>query len=321
MICGWHLLLVSAVWLTVAKPVAALEISLPANARQTVERNTNPDSYRAPIGVFADGQVARINIEGDVRRAAWRLDSPGLTPLQVMGPLRTQLVSAGFDVVLDCASADCGGFDFRFATETLPGPNMYVNIRAYHFVTAIRPAGDTPNEVITIFASTSATSAYVQIIQAGKLSQGSVAVVATAALSVKERPTTSQNITVGNFSERLLGQGHAVLADLDFSTGTSDLGQGPFGSLEKLAAFLAAQPGINVALVGHTDSVGSLDGNIALSRKRAQSVRDRLINTYGINAARLGAQGMGYLAPIASNLDAAGREGNRRVEVIILSTE
>ena len=311
----WFICTVAA-FLGWASAGAALELALPSNAAQTAERNTAPDLYAAPVGVFADGKVAQIEIEGDVRRAAWRLDSPGLTPLQVMRPLRDQLGSAGFKIVLDCASQTCGGFDFRFATETLPGPNMYVNIRAFHFVTAMRSTATAPQEVITILTSTSATSAYVQIIQAGALETGSIAIAATADL-----PTISLPIAPHDLSAQLLDVGHVVLSDLDFDTGTSDLGKGPFASLEKLTTFLNANPAVQVALVGHTDSVGSLDGNIALSRRRAQSVRARLIDVYGIQAARMEAQGMGYLSPVASNLNEAGREANRRVEVVLLSAE
>lgn len=48
-------------------------------------------------------------------------------------PLRDQLIEAGYDVVLDCDQNTCGGFDFRFGTEVLPAPDMYVNIRAFRF--------------------------------------------------------------------------------------------------------------------------------------------------------------------------------------------
>lgn len=295
---------------------AALDLSLPANAVQTVERNTSPDRYAAPLGVFEKGSVAKLDIEGDVRRAAWRLDAPGLTPLQVMRPLRAQLTDAGFDILLDCASETCGGFDFRFATETLPGPNMYVNIRAFHFVTAVRPTADDPKEVITVLTSTSATSAYTQIIQAGSLAEGTVGPTVTADLPVAVPQAEQQDL-----SAQLMRVGHAVLGDLDFATGTSNLGQGPFASLAALTAFLNARPSMKIALVGHTDSVGGLDGNIALSRRRARSVRARLIDEFGVDAGRIEAEGMGYLAPVASNLTAAGRDANRRVEVVVLSAE
>ncbi len=311
-----YYILVAMALIASANSAAALDISLPLNAEQTAERNTGPDRYSAPVTVFENGVIEKVEVEGDVRRASWRLDSAGLTPLQVMQPLRAQLVAAGFEIVLDCASQTCGGFDFRFAVETLPGPNMYVNIRAYHFVTAVRPSASAPKEVITVLTSTSATSAYVQIIQAGNLADGKADVAATADLPATVQPTAAQDM-----SSQLLRVGHAVMADLDFETGTSDLGKGPFASLSTLAAFLNSEPAIKVALVGHTDSVGGLDGNIALSRRRAQSVRARLIEVYGIEAARVDAQGMGYLAPVASNLSETGREANRRVEVVVLSGE
>ncbi len=307
----------AALCLPLAGPALALDLALPATARLTVARDTDPDRYLAPVGVFAEGQVAKVSVDGAVRRAAWRLDLPGLTPLQVMRPLRTQIEDAGYDIVLDCVSAECGGFDFRFATETLPGPNMYVNIRAFQFVTGLRAAPDgTTKEVITVLASTSATSAYVQIIQAGQAGGGELAVTRS-----DDIPVTTQPITEGDTTAELLRRGHQVLDGLDFETGSSDLGKGPFDALEKLGGFLTERPNMRIALVGHTDSVGGLDGNIALSRQRARSVRQRLIDAYGIAADRLEAEGMGYLSPLASNLTAEGRDANRRVEAILLSED
>lgn len=299
--------------LMMAGPAGAVEFNLPATARQTVERNTGPDIYDAPVGVFADGKVAVVTLEGSVQRGAWRLDSPGLTPFQVMRPLRTQLVAAGYEVALDCRDVVCGGFDFRFATETLPGPNMYVNIRAFQFVTGLRVVNGDLREAVTILASTSATSAYVQIIRAGTDATRELKVKADTDLPVAENLADPEDV-----SAALLGRGHKVLEGLDFDTGSTALGEGPFASLTDLAAFLDNRPDVRVALVGHTDTVGGLDANIAVSRARARSVRQRLIDHHGVNPARLDAEGMGYLAPLASNLQAAGREQNRRVEAVLL---
>ncbi|MFG6529543.1 MULTISPECIES: OmpA family protein [unclassified Sulfitobacter] len=302
-----------------AAPAAALELALPSTARLTAERNTAPDRYAAPVGVYAEGQVARVNVDGDLRRAAWRMDTPGLTALQVMRPLRRQLEEAGFDIVLDCAARECGGFDFRFAIEVLPGPNMYVNLRAFHFITALRRGEDgTPTEAISILASTAATSAYVQIIQArsGDAAEGDSPPVTPAATG--EVPLAS---ATGDFAATLKTEGHLVLNRLEFETGTSALGPGPFATLARLAELLKAEPGLRVALVGHTDAVGSLDANTALSRRRAEAVRDRLVERYDVAPNRLEAQGAGYLAPRDSNLTEAGREQNRRVEVVVLSVQ
>lgn len=297
-----------------AAPVAALDITLPATARQTVARNTSPDVYSAPSGVFQNGAVPTFIIEGEVRRAAWRLESPGLTPLQIMRPLRQQLQAAGLEIILDCASTTCGGFDFRFATETLPGPNMYVNIRRYHFVSAVRKVAGQVTEVVTVLTSTSTSSAYVQIIQAGALDQGGVSIATTAELPIAQQPVGADDLAA-----RLLRDGHVLLADLEFSTGNTNLGPGPYKTLQKLAAFMERRPEMRIALVGHTDTVGGLDGNITISKQRAQSVRQRLASAFGIGLDRMDAEGMGYLAPLTNNLDAKGREQNRRVEAILLS--
>lgn len=289
-------------------PAHALDLALPSNARETAQRVTQADSYAAPVGVYRDGALPTVALEGEVRRKVWRIPSPGLTTLQVLDPLRTQLLQAGWDVVLDCDARSCGGFDFRFAIEVLPAPNMYVNLRAYRFITALRGAPDSPGAAVTVLVSTTPTDAFVQVIS----------VTGTDA-RVAAEPGAAPIVQASSLSDALLADGHAVLDGLDFATGSTALGAGPFPSLEALARLLRARPGLQVALVGHTDSVGDLDTNITLSRARAASVRDRLVRDYGIGPARLRAEGMGYLAPVGNNLNAAGREANRRVEVVLLA--
>ena len=78
---------------------------------------------------------------------------------------------------------------------------------------------------------------------------------------------------------------------------------------------------MQVAIVGHTDTTGALETNIAVSRARAEAVRDLLITEYEVRAAQVDAAGMGYLGPRASNLTADGRKANRRVEIILLREE
>jgi OOP family OmpA-OmpF porin len=108
---------------------------------------------------------------------------------------------------------------------------------------------------------------------------------------------------------------------LDFGTGAADLTEGRYESLAALADWLKANPDKTVALVGHTDASGGLDGNIVISKRRAESVRARLIAAYDIPPAQIEAQGVGYLSPIGSNLTEEGRQKNRRVEAILTSTQ
>ena len=109
-----------------------------------------------------------------------------------------------------------------------------------------------------------------------------------------------------------------MLADLDFGTGAAALGAGPFASLAALAEYLKADPARRIALVGHTDTVGGYDANLALSRRRARAVMDRLAKAHGVPPAQMEAEGIAYLAPRASNTARAGREANRRVEAVLL---
>lgn len=90
--------------------------------------------------------------------------------------------------------------------------------------------------------------------------------------------------------------------------------------LDALVAYLAANPDRQILLVGHTDAVGSLAGNRALSQRRAAAVAEYLRGA-GADAAQIASEGAGYLAPIASNLTEAGRRANRRVEAVLLPRE
>jgi OmpA-OmpF porin, OOP family len=317
-LCRIVVLLVSA-----GLPAAAFEPELPIGARLTAERISELDSFEAPVAVFDGASVPVVTLEGRIIRRSWRVNSPGLTPLQVMVPVREQLVAQGYDLVFECAAKDCGGFDFRFSTEVLPGPNMYVNISRYRYLTALRGNRDAPREAVGVLSSTTADSAYVQIITADTDVDLDEVVPAQvqAPLDVPTDAPVDPETDTGAFEQKLVTQGHIILQDLDFATGTSDLGPGPFASLTELAAVLRARRDWRLALVGHTDVVGGLETNIAISRARARSVRDRLVSEHGVDGERLDAEGMGYLAPIASNLTEEGRALNRRVEAVLINSE
>jgi outer membrane protein OmpA-like peptidoglycan-associated protein len=86
--------------------------------------------------------------------------------------------------------------------------------------------------------------------------------------------------------------------------------------LAKLSGIVLAYPSLRLALEGHTDSIGTDEYNQTLSEKRAYGVRDYLV-AQGINGNNLTAVGMGKSGPIASNDNAAGRQQNRRVEMVV----
>jgi outer membrane protein OmpA-like peptidoglycan-associated protein len=107
-----------------------------------------------------------------------------------------------------------------------------------------------------------------------------------------------------------------TLGDVLFETGRSGLKMGATGNLNKLVAFLNEYPDRTALIEGYTDSVGTEDYNQGLSERRADSVKSYLVGE-GIGTTRLSASGRGERDPVASNDSAAGRQQNRRVEVII----
>ncbi|MGZ5443054.1 MAG: OmpA family protein [Thermoanaerobaculia bacterium] len=107
-----------------------------------------------------------------------------------------------------------------------------------------------------------------------------------------------------------------TLPGLFFDTGKSALKAGARNALGKIADQLRANADVRIAIEGHTDSVGSDALNQALSEKRAAAVRDYLVSR-GLPADRMTMTGLGETAPVATNDTAAGRQQNRRVELII----
>lgn len=108
-----------------------------------------------------------------------------------------------------------------------------------------------------------------------------------------------------------------VLKGVNFLPGSADLTADAKKVLDETSASLTGQTGLKVEVGGHTDASGADAVNMALSQRRAESVRKYLIGK-GIAADRLVAKGYGETQPIADNKTAAGRSTNRRVELKIL---
>jgi outer membrane protein OmpA-like peptidoglycan-associated protein len=129
--------------------------------------------------------------------------------------------------------------------------------------------------------------------------------------------------------ERLMQQLNAVLEtretarglivninDVLFDFNKYTLKPGAREKMAKVSGILLAYPGLKLQLEGHTDSVGGDDYNLTLSQQRADAVRDFLVEQ-GVPVANISAVGLGKSDPVASNDTAAGRQQNRRVELVV----
>lgn len=310
-------ILALVLWVMPDGSSAALELDLPGQPTLSAEVIRNPDSYMLPVGPWTDGRIPTTQVSGRVLQQAWRLQASGITTGQIIAPLRKQVTDLGYEILLDCSGRQCGGFDFRFETRILPAPDMFVDLFDYRFLAARKRDGPE-GEAISILVSRSAGTGYVQLIQ----------VTPPGGTPVPTRPADSEKETARSgvtelppVAEEIESEGHVILRDLEFETGSAQLGPGPFPSLVALAEYLRANPSRRIAVVGHTDSTGTLETNISLSRQRASEVMARLVEKHGIPAGQLESGGMGYLAPVAPNVTGAGREANRRVEAVLVNSE
>jgi len=107
-----------------------------------------------------------------------------------------------------------------------------------------------------------------------------------------------------------------TLGDVLFGVNQATLTPGAMNSLSTLVTFLKEHPERHVIIEGYTDSTGSESYNLELSQRRAEAVRNLLVQN-GIEASRITATGYGEGSPVAPNTTEAGRLQNRRVEVVL----
>jgi outer membrane protein OmpA-like peptidoglycan-associated protein len=112
----------------------------------------------------------------------------------------------------------------------------------------------------------------------------------------------------------------SLASDVLFTSGSADLYPGGRDKLRNLAAVLNRYPRTLIQIAGHTDSRGSEQSNLDLSRRRAQAVADELIAD-GVSRVRITTRGLGESQPIATNDTPEGRAQNRRVEINVVPDE
>jgi outer membrane protein OmpA-like peptidoglycan-associated protein len=106
------------------------------------------------------------------------------------------------------------------------------------------------------------------------------------------------------------------MSDVLFDTGKYSLKSGAREKLAKVAGILLAYPSLNIEVGGYTDNVGGDEMNQRLSDHRAGSVRDYLVQE-GVATSSVTAKGFGNTLPVSSNDNSAGRQRNRRVELLV----
>lgn len=316
-----------------------------------------PGAYAAPVAPAPasapapDEPPATVALEGGVAWATWRMAAPSsrAAARAFAAPYRAD----GFETVLDCDAASCGGFDFRLALETAPWPQMRLSALDLHQITLRR--GDA---LASILASMAGEDVFVQVVtvenavaapalQPGQPQPGPAQPAEETAsggersprpdpqapprpeakpASTEPTPNATPRPTEGGspgapldpaaLAAALLRDGRAVLSGVDFESGGAAPDPASAAALDRAAQALALLGDRSAVVVGHTDDAGALAVNLRVSAARAEAVRAALV-ARGVSPGRLQAEGAGWLSPVAPNDSDANRALNRRVELLL----
>lgn len=290
---------------------ASPDLGAPEAAERTAHRVRAYDRYDLPTGVFGNRAVTSETVFGEVTWQAFRLSDPDASTDGVMAGYRSRLAALGFEPVFECHTETCGGFDFRFRAAILPAPAMLLDVADFSQFTAVR---DEPASYASVLVSRVRDAVYVQTVSVEPRDPPDAVTPAPemdTGTEVSFIPAEERELLA-----RLNADGHVPVAGLEFELGGATLSESSKRSLDMLARLLSRDAEIAVYIVGHTDTAGSLEVNLTVSRRRAEAVRAALI-ARGVPAQQVAAQGVAFLAPVTSNQTEGGRARNRRVELVL----
>lgn len=275
-------------------------------------------AYTLPTGPAvkdAQSQVVpaeKISLEGKITRTLYRGPKERST-LEILRNYQSALESAGFETLYTCGGNDCGRlFHWIFYHER------------EQRILSTKTSGsafDLPQELRYLAAKGTAAgrTVHVSVLVAfdGGFSKLSKQPVTLLEVIESEAMKTGMVIVDADaMAKGIDATGHIAVYGVYFDTNSAEIKPESAATLAEIAELLGNRPDLKLLVVGHTDNQGDYDYNITLSSRRAESVVRALTAQYGIDSGRLRSAGVGYLAPVASNDMAAGREKNRRVELV-----
>ena len=245
-----------------------------------------------------EGRQLRITYEGPAGRSA----------IEMFRNHEQALAARGFEQVFTCAGTACGpGFAFIGAVEGVAGATGLPQVIEGQRYGLYRLPRDSGTVWVALYANE-------------RPAAGNRPLVPFAFIEVvEERPMQGGRITFVDATEmeKAIGAtGRVALYSILFDFDRADLRPESRPTLEEIAKFLRANPGVSLIVAGHTDGQGAFDYNVELSRRRAAAVVAALTRDHGIAPARLTPFGAGPAAPVASNDSEDGRAKNRRVELV-----
>ncbi len=273
--------------------------------------------YRVPVGPVTGYRAIGdwIDTEGRVTRTFYRLQGEDRSFSEVYRNYLDSLKAQGFEILAQGISEDRKG--------VAAGSRQWMEVLYRE-----NPPGK-PGEVGTLFAGTSSAGGAGSIVARKERAAGTVYAVISVEqhaadyvgtlvdiIEVEAAETGLVTIDPEAIGSDIDEYGRVVLDGVFFDHDKATLKAESAEALAAIAAYLTDNPDKSFYVVGHTDSVGTFAYNRKLSADRARAVVDALRLDHGIDSARIEPHGVGPLVPAFANATEAGRERNRRVELV-----
>lgn len=234
-------------------------------------------------------------LEGKVTKIHYKTP-PGRSEIEIYHNYRAALTQAGAQILYECDQTKVECMDTyvgsllrqRFGIQSIGN-------RTGHYMAAKL---ERDNQTAYVVIGVGPQDADVHVVEMKKMETGKSAINMEALVAGLDT------------------QGSVVVEGIYFDTDKTTLKSESKPALEEVAALLKAKPQLTLYVVGHTDTQGAFEHNMQLSKGRAEAVVEALVKDNAIAAHRLQAQGVGPLAPVASNAEETGRAKNRRVVLV-----
>jgi len=248
-------------------------------------------------GIVSGSDGGPRTVEGKTYRIAYKAPKQH-SLVEIFRNFEKGMQDAGFEILFSGDAAACGRTKFSHTVETLPIPHMSVDPFNFRYLSARLRRADGDVYASFMLSISGNGNRVFQLI-----------VVELEAMEYRM-------VGADEMAQAIAATGHVALYGIFFDTNSDRLKPESNPTIDEIGKLMNKDKSLKLIIVGHTDNEGSLDYNLDLSNRRAMTVVNELVSAHGIATTRLTPSGAAFLAPVASNDTAAGREKNRRVELV-----
>jgi OOP family OmpA-OmpF porin len=261
-------------------------------------------------------------LQGRVTRFLY-IAPAGRTTLEVMRNYELELKKGGFQTMYACSMAECSKQEDAMVELLYPDGRQLRRPADNQANNALANAFAFPEDQRYLAAKRSGPGSQVHLSlyvakngNPGVIDVHGRAVVLLDVIEGAAMETGMVSVDASAMAKEIAQQGQIALYGIFFDTNRAEVKPESKGTLQEIAKLLKQDANLRLLVVGHTDNVGAVEANVALSERRAAAVVRELTTVYGVAAARLRPVGVGMAAPVSRNDTEDGRAKNRRVALV-----